>query len=344
MNLKDLVKNALYFGGYYRLRYSVKTSSEKRLLILMYHDLVKNDSVIGNSGFGKLTDSEFENHLTAIKDACRVVSVEEGIAEIKHGGGLKENSVALTFDDGFANVYEIAFPLLKKYGVRATVYLPTDWINGKMTLWWDELYDMIMEILGDSRFDADLARIGNEMNLDPAGYQLSDGNSRFKFYQDLSHEFMKIGDDRRNEYLASLRSSISVDYKYSASEARPMTWNQIKEMADAGTMFGAHTCSHINLSHADMNSAKDEISRSKTEIETRLGRKTTGFAYPYGYDVAGYARFIPLLEEIGFDYACTSWWGNNSDDSSLYQLLRNNLPPLKSKALLKRELYIDLSE
>lgn len=345
MDIKSLVKKTLYYGGYYKLNCSIKTSRDKRLLILMYHDLVSatGDSAPGKRSYSKLTGDEFDAHLGAIRECCRVVSVEEAVAEIRRGGGLKENSIALTFDDGYASVYDLAFPLLKRHGLTATVYLLTDWINGNMTLWWEELGDLIIGFEVGQDSIAEIERVCREMEIEPSKYSGYDEKSRMLLLQDLSFEFMKISDERRNELMSGLRCALDSG-SFKREEARPITWEQASEMADAGIVFGAHTCSHINLSYAEMDQAADEIARSKKEIESRLGRQIKGFAYPYGYDVAGYARFIPLLDELGFDYACTSWWGNNSDGSNRFQLLRNNLPSLKSRSLLKRELYIDLAE
>ncbi|MEE9555558.1 MAG: polysaccharide deacetylase family protein [candidate division Zixibacteria bacterium] len=346
MNLKSWVKRTLFYSGYYKFRYAVKTSRNKRLLILMYHDLIDNDGSLpqDRTEHGKLTEAEFENQLDAIKECCRVISVEEAIGEIKHGGGLKENSIAITFDDGYASVYDIAFPLLKKHGVCATIYLPTDWINGKLSLWWEDLSDMLLGFKAKAGNIEELGKIGKELKIEPSKYVLNDKISKKMLLQVFSFELMKTGDDRRKKIMDDLRYALFNDTAYKRSEINPITWNQISEMADAGIMFGAHTSSHINLSYVDIELAGKEIADSKIEIENRLGREIKGFAYPYGYDVAGYTRFIPLLEELGFDYACTSWWGNNANNSNLFQLFRNNLPALKSRVLLKRELYINLSE
>jgi peptidoglycan/xylan/chitin deacetylase (PgdA/CDA1 family) len=346
MDLKNLIKTALYCGGYYKFRYMAKTSRQKRLLILMYHDLIDNDKgrPAEQNQQGKLTRIEFEDHLRVIKAGARSLPVEEAVKEIRYEGGLKENTIAITFDDGYASAYGIAFPLLKKHGLSATIYLPTDWINGKISLWWEDLSDMITGYQPDDVRIDELAKISRDLKIESSRY-MSDGKvSKKILFQDLSFELMKTSDSRKKTIMDDLRGVLFGGRAYKRTEVRSITWEQASEMADAGIMFGAHTCSHLNLSFTDMKSAENEIAGSKREMETRLGREIKGFAYPYGYDVAGYARFIPLLEKLGFDHACTSWWGNNTDDSNLFQLLRNNLPPLRSRTLLKRELYIDLSE
>lgn len=346
MDLKSLVKRALYYSGYYKFRYAIKTSRNKRLLILMYHDLIDSDDglPLDQAEHGKLTKIEFEAHLDAIKNCCRVISVEEAVKEIRHGEGLKENTIAITFDDGYASAYNIAFPILKKYGVTATVYLPTDWINGKLSLWWEDLSDMILGFETNDKKIPELEKIGKELKIEPMRYVSNNQISKKRLLQILSHELMKTSDDHKNKIINDLRYALFGDTAYKHTKVSSITWDQISEMANAGIMFGAHTCSHINLSYADIELARKEISRSKREIENHLGREIKGFAYPYGYDVAGYARFARLLEDLGFDYACTSWWGNNSNNSNLFQLFRNNLPSLKSRFFLKRELYLDLSE
>lgn len=346
MDYKSLAKKALYYSGYYSSQYIIKTFRNKRLLILMYHDLVENNKgfAFDPAGYGKLTRDEFEAHLTAIRDCCRCVSLEEAIAEIKFGGGLKENSIAITFDDGYASAYDVAFPLLKEFGFSATVYLPTDWINGKLALWWQDLTDMILGFEASKKNIAKIEKISRQMDIEFPQNFTSDTRYRMKFRENLSFQLMKISDDSRKEIMDDMRRSLFGDISYEKKEIKSLSWEQIAEMADAGIMFGAHTCSHINLSHADLELAQKEIHNSKLEIENHLGRVIKGFAYPYGYDFDGYARLAPLIEKLGFDYACTSLNGNNDKDSNLFQLYRNTIPPLKSSFLIKRELYIDIAE
>ena len=312
----------------------------------MYHDFTGGSDDSGNlpAGYGKLTKGQFEAHLKSIKNNFRPISVEEAIKEIRYGGGLKENSVAITFDDGYLPVYEIAFPLLKKYGLSATIYLPTDWIDGKITLWWEDLADIIFGFDVGAINRAVLAKIVKELTVELPGDLTNDRKSKEIFLQVISHELMKTSDERRKKIMGDLKATLLGNSTYKRTEVKPVNWAQIGEMAGAGIMFGAHTCSHLNLSHADLDTARDEIVRSKNEIESRLDKKISGFAFPYGYDVSGYARFETLLQELGFEYACTSWWGNNNNESNPFLLYRNTISPLQSPSLLGRELCLALSE
>ena len=312
----------------------------------MYHDLVgaDNGDKQGEHGYGKVNETAFEAHLRAMNDNFRVISVEDAILEIKTEGRIKENSVAITFDDGYSSAYHIAFPLLKKYDCTATIYLLTDWINGKMSLWWEELDDLIMGPGSDFGNSKELERIGSPVEIDFTNYSPFNLQARNSLLQVLSYKLMKTEDSLRTEIINDLRRILRNEPDISAQDIRPLTWDQVSEMSAAGIIFGAHTCSHINMSHADLETVRGEVSRSKNEIENRLGKAVKGFAYPYGYDVAGYGKYDRLLEELGLDYACTSWWGYNTQNTGRYQLFRNILPSMSSLPLLKRELYLNISE
>jgi len=343
---KTTAKKLLYYGGYYGYKSRRATRAYKRLLVLMYHDFAPDDVLEADYPplQEMITPIQFEAHLKILKSNYRVTTVEKAVEEIKYGGGLKENSVAITFDDGYDSVYDVVFPLLKKYSCPATVYLPTDWINGKVKLWWDDFADMVQAAdLEQLDYDNINRMLGEQL---PQPLEQPDNGyiSRRNFFELVSFALMQLPDNERLETTTELKQLMLGEADYDKTEHQPLSWEQIKEMAEFGVQFGAHTCSHINLSHAEMEDIRREITASKKEIETRLGREIKGFAYPYGYDPPGYERLIPLLKELEFDYACTSWWGNNREDTDLYLLFRNSLPLIISPALLGRELHINMAE
>jgi peptidoglycan/xylan/chitin deacetylase (PgdA/CDA1 family) len=310
----------------------------------MYHDFEDvNDPARRKKGaFQEPTKDDFEAQLIIIKNHFRAISVENAMKEIRYGGGLQENSVAITFDDGYASAYDIAYPLLKKYGISATVYIPTDWIDGKLILWWEDLADIVYGFDVDNANINKLQQILRQLKVGLTTKLTNHRDSRDMLFQDLSSALMKTEDRDRTSIIADLTGNLIGGKPYKRNDVKPLTWNQIKEMADSGINFGAHTKSHLNLSFADLDLACEEITKSKQELEKHLGREITGFAYPYGYDVSGYARFTTLLQTCGFDYACTSWWGSNDNNTDPFLLYRGALSPLSSRPLLGRELYVSL--
>lgn len=91
--------------------------------VLMYHSIAANDVEDGEAGTPPLRASQFEAQIKALADnGYQSVSAEDMIAYVEHGSALPSKPVCITFDDGYRNNYELAYPILKKYGMQATVF------------------------------------------------------------------------------------------------------------------------------------------------------------------------------------------------------------------------------
>jgi peptidoglycan/xylan/chitin deacetylase (PgdA/CDA1 family) len=140
-------------------------------------------------------------------------------------------TVAVTFDDAYLSVLELAKPMLDEVGFPATVYAPTAYLD----------------------------RPGQPLKWD--GIEQWHGGE---------HE----------------------------RELVPMSWDQLRELADAGWEIGSHTCTHPHLTQVDDDALRHELVESRAIVEERMGRPCATLAYPYGdYDervveaatAAGYA-------------------------------------------------------
>jgi peptidoglycan/xylan/chitin deacetylase (PgdA/CDA1 family) len=97
-----------------------------------------------------------------------------------------------------------------------------------------------------------------------------------------------------------------------------LSWGEIREMANCGFSFGAHTLTHPDLTRLPLDRMATEIVRSKTIIEERLGSVVTTFAYPYGR----YHRQSYALTQQHFACACSDELGFVTEDSDLHALKR----------------------
>jgi hypothetical protein len=141
--------------------------------------------------------------------------------------------------------------------------------------------------------------------------------------------------------MANLRQALSGTAVLDDTGETAMSWEQAKEMADAGIRFGGHSVSHVNVGRVDPDRAQSEIRGSKDEIERRLAQKVTGFAYPYGHDIETYPGLAPILETLGFDYAVTAHPGNYTPGENVFMVHRTTLPPTSSTGLIGRLLALD---
>jgi len=111
----------------------------KGFVVLAYHSISsKKEYPYG------VSSKAFESHLVHIKNFYNVVPVDDIVTRIKSGGIFEDVLIALTFDDGFKDNYDIAFPLLAKHNIPATIFISTDIVqkNYKSFLSWDNIKEM----------------------------------------------------------------------------------------------------------------------------------------------------------------------------------------------------------
>jgi peptidoglycan/xylan/chitin deacetylase (PgdA/CDA1 family) len=126
---------------------------------------------------------------------------------------------------------------------------------------------------------------------------------------------------RAMNYLVADRIGQTSDWEArEGGEASPlMNESQIRDWLAAGHWIGAHTCTHPHLSLLSRKEAKEEIFSSKKKLEDRFGIPMEHFAYPYGdYN----ETTVELVQEAGFQTACTMHRGINLSDTSPFELKR----------------------
>jgi peptidoglycan/xylan/chitin deacetylase (PgdA/CDA1 family) len=125
--VKSALKRLLYYSGYYHVRRRLLGRRKTPLIIVMYHHLV--DDEVQRTDWATrqhVSRSQFRSHIQYLRSRYRMLTVEEATAELESGGDFAAPTAAITFDDGYESVYQLAFPILKEFGISATVYLPVD--------------------------------------------------------------------------------------------------------------------------------------------------------------------------------------------------------------------------
>ncbi len=210
-----------------------------------------------------------------------------------------DHAMVITVDDGYRDFYDIAFPVLREASVPAIVYLTTDFIDGKSWLWFDKV-DYIMREAGQRDFP----------------FPLIDEDRLFT-RNDAPIILEKLKNTRtqeRDNQIGKLTTYLGVQIPESPPEDYlPLSWEQIREMAEHGIAFGSHTCTHPILTHTDADTARLEIQRSKERIQEELGKPVKSFAYPNG-DYSESVR--QMIKEAGYEYSfsCNYGFFNSRDD------------------------------
>ena len=284
--------------------------------ILMYHGFCNKNDAFNDGKHVEI--GKFKDQIKLLKNNYSLISLSQFYDAYANNTRPPPNAIVITFDDGYASNYELAFSLLEEYKIPVTIYLTTDFINKGVPLWTDRVELLIKEgyLLDSSKCIKYLNSI--------SGIQLTEDltqltNSIKRWLKGKSEiEKQKI----INLFIKDLRLNES---KVKVPEImKPLSDANIKKMFNSGLVeFGAHTLTHPIMSQCDDHQLNMEISQSIHDVDILTGSKCHHFAYPNGRKSDFDQRSISLLKDNGINTAVTTIEGeNNPIKSNMYQLKR----------------------
>lgn len=276
--------------------YSKKPKSKGQLFqILVFHRVLPQNDPFA---IAPVTTAYFDRQMEIIKKYFNPVSLESLITQVENGK-VAPRTVCITFDDGYADNYLHAFPILKKHQVPATIFLATDFIGTGLMPW----HDRILLAFKNTKVKS--------ITFSPANIvekKLEDVNASIQVASHLLSWLKQFSPVQRNEHCEKIIAACGVNEK-SASTSGPlmMDWDQIKEMNQSPLItFGAHTLSHPILSTLPKEAQRSEILGSQELIEKMLGKRVKLFAYPNGRKGDYNTDTKVILKEANFSCAVTT--------------------------------------
>ncbi|MFN2501633.1 MAG: polysaccharide deacetylase family protein [Pyrinomonadaceae bacterium] len=266
--------------------------------VFAYHrvvaDLKKAES---ESFYGLVVSTEtFRRHCEILKASYNVVSLESAVSVLKGKRQAHRPLAVITFDDGYLDFYEQAFPVLKDLGLPATMFLPTECIGSGVPLAHDRIFWLLREAMRMR------VPVGAALERASVPRTVSRSFSNVRYLPALTEMLVHLPSDVRENAITGMER-ILPDAKVYPPEYRLLDWHHILEMADAGVSFGGHTANHVVLPLESENDSETEILRSKAGLEARLGRPVTSFAYPNGEYNPTVRR---LVAKAGYSIAVTT--------------------------------------
>lgn len=244
-----------------------------------------------------------------------IVSLDEVHRRLQSGVTRQRPFAAFTFDDGYRDNMIHAWPLLRREGVPFTIYVPTDFPDGKGFLWW-----LVLERVIRAADSVTLTMDGALRTFDCSS--LSAKESAF----DTIYWWMRaLPEDRARTVVAELAAAVGID---AASLCRDlvMTWDELREMArDPLVTIGAHTRGHLALAKLSAEQSRAEIAESVARIEHELGRPCRHFSFPYGDTTSAGEREFAFAAELGLATAVTTRKGVVTPSARLSALPRVSL-------------------
>jgi len=216
-------------------------------------------------------------------------SVAEILHSITSNTPLPRKSVAFTIDDGFHDQASLAAPVFIEFGCPVTIFLVTDFIDGKSWPWFSKVQHLVDQ--------ARVTHLELEINQQKKRYSLVSSSDKNIARRKITNLIKSTEWEYLDPILNKLSESLKVEIPDLPPEQfQPITWNRIKELENAGISFGPHTLTHPILSKVDTETAEKEILGSWQRLKSTLKNPVPVFCYPNG-ELADFGdREIQLLK------------------------------------------------
>jgi peptidoglycan/xylan/chitin deacetylase (PgdA/CDA1 family) len=291
--------------------------------ILVYHRV--NDEQ--DPFFPAVPIDVFAQQMDYLASQFYVCSLADAVACLRTHD-LPDNTVVVTFDDGYRDNYLHAFPILKKFSIPTTIFLATEVIGSGKVLW----HDRVFAAFRNTR-EPFLTEYGNQLGSHP----LRTVKEKLLAQAHVRAFLRSLDNDARSLWIARLVEQLSVEDQHDAdAPALMLTWDEVRIMHRDGISFGSHTVSHPILSKMSAVKAREEISESKRILEERLGAAVEAFAYPNGARDDFTEEIKGMVKEAGYTCAVTTIFGVNEIGHDVFALHRgqpweHHLPTFAAK-------------
>lgn len=266
---KSAIINAINFT---RVLTPFISFASEGVAILRYHSVRENPENIADSiGIG-ITHSArlFKEQMELLARKYSPVSMDNVLDFVQGGKALPPRSVAITFDDGFVDNYEVAKPILDFYGIPATFYVTVSSLESPHPPW----YIRLRHAFFTSHQKIWLS------NEEGTSCQLSDEQSRNSALIMACQQCAKLAGKALNKAIAEIEEMLQVA-TYVPDPSLMLTWEQVKRIHAGGHIIGSHTLTHPNMAYIqDADILLEEMASSKKQIEEYLGEPVIHFSYP----------------------------------------------------------------
>jgi len=311
----NIIKNSFLIGIYTtRFWKMFRLWNKGRLAILMYHGVTDQSLPV----WAQVQKDEFELQMQYVSENCKPISFEQAVKYIRGKIKFPDNSVVITFDDGFKNNFTSAYPILKKYNIPATIFITTSMVDKdnqyEGMIWPDYVQSLFLET---NKTKIEISQLKTGI------LPLNTVQDKIAAKNNICSLLKRIPSDQKYKLINWLKEQLDVaSFSQKSNLFLGLSWDEIEQMDREGLIsFGAHTINHEILSQIPTDRIHHEIMGSKEIIEKHLDKKITLFAYPNGQpeDFNEEAKRIVVKN---FQAVPSSIEGLSGHDDDLYLLRR----------------------
>ncbi|NLR58936.1 polysaccharide deacetylase family protein [Chitinophaga polysaccharea] len=297
----------------------VANKVQRPAVILLYHRVTTLEQDPQELA---VTPANFRAHLAHLAADYNVLDADQFLYHVKNKKAFPERSVFITFDDGYADNYHEALPLLQQEQVPALFYITTSKINTSFELWWDDLERILLT--------SDQLPLALTVNIDGKKWEYNTGT--LTAIRETYYALQQVLRFCKPAVIESVMQQL-YDWSGKSATGRPshrlMTWEEVRAMGSADyAAIGCHTHRHPAVGMLSYEEQYTEIGMSKEILEGVLGTPQVHFSYPFGgRKFLGAKRYynadsIKACKALGLQLVTANYHGQVHSWSNPYALPR----------------------
>lgn len=248
-----------------------RQSRDPRLWIMMYHRILpRNDPRYHLEEPGMIVEpATFQMHLQILKEEFTLISLREWVDRKICNRPLPAKACAITFDDGWLDNHDYAFPLLDKASVPATIFAVSNMVGTHDIFWPNRVVRLLQQ---PSHIRDSIPWLKELSGNRPANAEFS-AQAIYSLKKYSDHDLLQL--------IESTEKTLGVQ---PAATPSLMNWQQLRKISDNDLFdVGSHTCHHFRLSTGlDPGILQREVTESKKFLENKLDKPVVLFCYPNG--------------------------------------------------------------
>lgn len=316
--LRELIICLMRWLGIIRLCQFVR---RKQIVILMVHGVMdERDAPSWKPLRPQLSRKKLEEYLQILSRRYRFVSLSDAVEMLEGRKPMQPYTLVLTFDDGYRNNLTHALPILHRYNAPATFFIPTGYLDNPRPFWFDRLDYALQQVPVDGRE----VKVGSfTMRLEGGSRDALCESYKWlrrtaKRLQMPDYEFLRDMEQLAAQLEADSGRALA-DIQEEDDWSAIITWQQIETLGNNDVSIGSHTVDHIRLGLVEEEVARDQLKRSKRDIEKHTGKPCLSLCYPNGSFTE---ETVDLAKKCGYLCGVTTREGLNRVGGDVMMLRR----------------------
>lgn len=281
-------------------------ATDRQLAVLIFHRVRPHRDPLFP---GEPDRAQFAAAMEVVANCFNCVPLDQALQCVANGRSLPKRAVAITFDDGYADNFTEALPILQQHGLTATFFIASGFLDGGC-MWNDEAVEAIR------------AFWKSEIDLTPLGL----GISPCRTIDEQVATITRVKDHLKYQTPTARRETLDVLRDITGAAKLPrlmLSTEQVRTMHSLGMGIGGHTVNHPILACMDDEAAMREIREDRDRLTAITGTAPTLFAYPNGKPGKDYGlQHVAMVRAVGYRAAFTTVWGVTSPGADMFQLPR----------------------